>query len=155
MSSNIPEKEVTSGANNYDEMLWAWNLHEDGLLANRANFILVAESMFFTAFAALAINSKSVLPIILGIAGIFLNIIWMKMSEIQLNHTTQHLRELIVEKAKEGKSPFLKKYSEISGKRPHPTITEFIRIWIPLLLIITWVFLIIFYILYILTIMTI
>jgi hypothetical protein len=132
----------------YEKKLWDWQMHEDDLLANRANFMLVAESMFFTAFAALTI-SKSVLPLIIGFSGILLNILWIHMTIIQLNHTTFHLRNEITEFAKKNKNSFLEKYVAICEKRkPFLKITEFIRKWIPLLLIVTWIFLMAFYVLY-------
>jgi hypothetical protein len=134
--------------NDTAKKLWEWNIHEDDLLANRANFILVAESMFLTAFAALAINSKTILPVILGISGLLLDIIWVLMTHIQVNNTTLFLREAMREEVKN--SPFLAKYFEIADRRYKikPNITDFIKIWIPALLLFTWVFLLVFYGLY-------
>jgi hypothetical protein len=145
LSDNNPNNPHYDRQNRIEDKLWEWQLHEDELLSNRANFMLVAESMFFTAFAALAINSKSLLPIVLGISGLLLNVIWIKMTTIQLNHTTLYLRQGINELAEKDKTSFMSKYVSISSKRPLPTITEFLRIWIPLLFVGAWLFLLAFY----------
>jgi hypothetical protein len=107
--------------------------------------MLLAESMFFTAFAALAIGSKSGLSILLGLAGLLLNVIWMIMTAMQLGYTTKPLRKKMHEIPEKDKTQFMNAYIEISKNRPAPKITDFIQIWIPVLLIIIWILLMVFY----------
>jgi hypothetical protein len=129
----------------YDKLLWEWNLHEDELFFNRANFFLVAESMFFTAFAALVVASSSAsLAIVLGLGGLGISILWLHIIFIQLHQTTKPLRDEML-KANE-KHPFLTFYNTVAKNRT-VKITSAITA-IPILLAVMWAFLLIFYILF-------
>ena len=43
-----------------NEFYWDWLKHEDEIISNRNNLFMVAEAMFFTAFATLATNSAAI-----------------------------------------------------------------------------------------------
>jgi hypothetical protein len=130
-----------------DELLWQWKLHEDGLFNNRANFFLVAESMFFTAFAAIIVVVDSfdtfvVLPVIMGIAGILLCVIWLKIGNDQLHLTDEALRQEIEKRANEGR-PFYRLADDFIKARKdksNVSISDMI-LWIPEVLVGIWAFL--------------
>lgn len=85
------------------ERLWSWILHEDTLFANRINFFLVAESMFFAAFAALSISSTNNVKILLvvGIGGILLSLIWIYLSYYQIYTTMRPIKRELAENLSE------------------------------------------------------
>lgn len=81
------------------ERLWGWILHEDTLFANRINFFLLAESMFFAAFAALTssdINHIEFL-VIVGTGGIILATVWIYISWYQIYTTMRPIKTILVE----------------------------------------------------------
>jgi hypothetical protein len=151
--NNYKDEEIST-----DESLWQWKLHEDDLFNNRANLFLVAESMFFTAFAALVVgvsslNSFFALPVILGMAGIWLCFIWYRIGKNQLDYTDDLLREAMKDRAKErGDSggrifKIANNLIEERKKRCKTSITD-LMLQIPKILTIIWVFVLLFYILH-------
>ncbi len=73
--------------------MWERLLHEGNLFTNRINFYIVAQSMFFVAFAS---NSRSSMwfSLACAIAGIWLSIAWMKMTRNQ-DVIVYHLRRVL------------------------------------------------------------
>lgn len=71
---------------------WNWLLHEDNLLTNRLNFLLVAESMMMAAFAQL-INASEFASWIVLLGGLWFGVIWRRVIRNQIKFTLDPLKE--------------------------------------------------------------
>ena len=60
-----------------------WLMHEDRLFSERSSFMIVAEAMFFSAFAVLAATPLHSSAMIIGIAGIIVAVVWIYTAAIQ------------------------------------------------------------------------
>ncbi len=76
------------------ERLWTWLLNEATLYTNRVNFYIVAQSMFFVAFAS-STRKSQVFLIACSISGILLSIIWLIMSKHQNQNVVAPLRKAL------------------------------------------------------------
>ncbi len=129
-----------------DKKLWEMNLHMDDLLNDRANFTLVGESMLFTAFAALLVVDRFfIMPVIIGIAGIILCILWMFMAWVQVEYNLKPVRNKISDRKKKGH--FFEWYYGVASKRRFRN-TDILRLWTPLLIISAWSLMLVLYILH-------
>lgn len=101
----IPEQEI--------ERLWTWLLNEAALYTNRVNFYIVAQSMFFVAFAS-STRKSQVFIIACTVAGILLSLIWFIMSKHQNQNVVAPLRKAlyknwdVAERINSGQKPVLR-----------------------------------------------
>lgn len=76
------------------ERLWSWLLNEANLYTNRVNFYIVAQSMFFVAFAS-SERSSVIFLFACSLAGIFLSLVWLLMSNHQNANIVAPLRQVL------------------------------------------------------------
>lgn len=118
-------------SSNEMERLWSWLLNEANLYTNRLNFYIVAESMFFAAFASYSGHSF-LFYIACSSAGIFLSIIWLILSIHQNNNVVLPLRKAIYNNWNIGK------YIDANQKKK--LRTHFIvGIILPIFMILMWI----------------
>jgi hypothetical protein len=120
------------------DRLWQHTLHEDLLLAERANFFLVAESLFVVAYATLLPGGKENLAAAgLAAAGMLLTTAWFVVNR-------RHY--LVVDDIQRRAKANLREYEEtcrskrdnVRGRiRAKPVLVWFV----PFLLFATWIFL--------------
>lgn len=112
------------------ERLWQWLLNEANLYTNRVNFYIVAQSMFFVAFASSSRISKTFL-VVCSLSGIFLSVTWLLMSKHQNDNIIKPLREVVYKNWDIGKT--------ITKGQKKRLRTHFILgIVLPLFMIIMW-----------------
>jgi hypothetical protein len=135
-SSNLPRIQPQNLARteyNVDE-IWRWALHEDTLLSNRGNLMLVAQSMLFAAYATVFSHGGLFLDLISSL-GIVLATIWLYLSYAQ-QYTTRPLNEELRKASK--------LYSDITASRHRilsMSLDEVVGFWIPCLILLVWILL--------------
>lgn len=124
------------------DLLWELHFHEDVIMLNRASFFLVAQSMLFTAFATLLIgNIRYIIFLIFSIAGIFINIMWIYLTTVQLRYTIKPIKGAIIN----SEDKRFSKYIEIVKKRrKFYSLSSIQGILIPIFLTIIWIALLAF-----------
>ena len=103
MKDKTRDQNTTQLSKDQINRLWEWKLHEDYLFSNRINFFMVAESIFFAAFAALLVvrQNNSNLITILGIAGILFSLVWFYVLTVQIYFTIKPIKQILLEKLPE------------------------------------------------------
>lgn len=113
--------------------LWGWILHEDNLFMSRGSFFLVAESMFFAAFATLAVNQsvQLIFVFIFGIVGVLCSLVWIYLAWVHIHLTMNPLKAKLRE--------LIPDYAGITKSRgKYPSSHLILGVFFPISLLIAW-----------------
>jgi len=129
-----------------DELLARKLLQEDKKYSDRANFLLVAEGLLFSAFATLIADLKLAgyhlwIPVVICVAAIFLNVFWIATNGFQMREIITPLRNDLAKRIN-----FLFANHDENDREKGQKLFD-IYTWAPVLLAIAWVFMLAFYIL--------
>jgi hypothetical protein len=120
------------------DRLWAHRLHEDFLLSDRANFFLVAESLFVVAYAELLPSGEDLAAAVLAAAAVLLTLAWLSVNRRQ-HEIVKHVQGRAIEA--------LREFGDTYETRPLPRgplrSTPMLVTWVPALLGGTWIFLLV------------
>ncbi|HPQ71159.1 MAG TPA: hypothetical protein PKW95_18680 [bacterium] len=119
--------------------LWEYRLHQEEIFYQRMNFFLVAESMYFVAFATLfsaQIKQTGILVVVI-VLGFLLTVIWSLANRRQ-KIIIDHIRP-IVEQA-------CPSYAEIRLARPGRLFSSWgmLAYWVPIVSCASWVMIFVF-----------
>ena len=113
--------------------IFDWLLHEDSLFINRCNFFLLGQSIIILAYFA---DSENYMKTILIYFGLIISILWLIISHTQLKYTISKLKQVLWNDNANTYN-VLRRKNVISCHRIQ-------GVYIPILLILFWVFVFIF-----------
>jgi hypothetical protein len=117
------------------DRLWQHRLHEDLMLSDRGNFFLVAESLFVVAYAELLATEDFAAAVVAG-AAILLTAAWLMVS---------HRHRQIIRHVQARAIASLPEFRDTYATWPTGPLasTRLFATWVPLLLGLTWIFLLV------------
>ncbi len=120
---------------NETQRMREWLMHEDRLFSERASFMIVAEAMFFSAFAVLAGTPLPSSAMIIGVAGITVAVFWIYAAVTQEFVFMRPIKKILNQR--------LPEYSAVPREVRRIPLNIALGIVLPCLLIVAWAALII------------